>query len=419
MGRHTCNLLFLLISIFLTIHLIHPAHCQDAQAEQPVAGGETNLADEATDDAERDATRSEQKTTLDVDVDYEESEEGEIEEDDADELDIRCADYEFPSESFVSQTDPDKVYLVVGEVQDGPFKEQELTKFASVFGVRIIAHKDVEDDKVLHVANLVAQLLDNNGDGVVDSKAMQTQLLERYSAMFIVSDQGFTNYLLSSEDDKGFPVELKYCPYSFDYEENTKIQPGGEVETICPQDLFNKDRSVAFASDHLIGRGWPKILIDDEDDMETDPKFKAFTQYYNQAITDQTFDLDKTGCPEDDQEYCGMVMFASWAVTTYLGVDKCWCHSVGAWLLCDAEDANEKYPDLMKFIQDEMVKVIPDGKYSPTNDSVIKRVNEEVPPITQSKANAAADSEVSEVSDTASHEAENEGEEEDMGDDEL
>lgn len=365
------------------------------------------------------------------DVDYEGGEAGAFAgefdegypEGDEGELDLRCAEYEFPLESFNVQNDIDKVYLRVDEVGEGPFKLHDLTKLATVFGVRILAHKSIEDDKVIHMANLVAQLMDNDGDGKVDSVAMQEQLLERYAAMFIVSDQSFTNYLLSPEEDEGFPLELKYCPYSFDYEETSKIRPGGPVEANCPQDLFMKDRSVAFASDHLIGRGWPKLLVADDDEMETSAVFQSFVKLYQVAVADGTFDLDKTGCPEEDEEYCGMVMFASWAVTTYLGVDRCWCESVAAWNLCDSEATKAKYPDLVDFIQKYLVKRKPDGKYSPTDSSVIVRgaagetPSSPVKPMTQS---ARDDDDANQVDEEVEEERDSDSDgEDDVDDDDV
>lgn len=298
-------------------------------------------------------------------------------EEDADfDFQIRCAEYDFPEYAFAAQQDSTKAYFVVDEILKSPFTDVDLTKFVTVFGVRLVAHKSVDDDKILHVANLVAQFLDNDADGVIDHPAMGEQLVERFATMFLVSDQAFTDFLLSANEDEGLPLELKYCPFSFDYEEITKIQPGGDVEINCPEDLFNKDRSVAFASDHLIGRGWPKLLVTTEEEMDTSPVFLKFDQFYKKAVADGVFHLDQTGCPEDDQDYCGMVMFASWTLTTYLGVDRCWCQSVGAWTLCDKKDAEEKYPELMEFIETNMVPNIPDGAYSPSDNSVIIRVSQ-------------------------------------------
>eukprot|EP01068_Selenidium_serpulae_P007866 Selendium_serpulae@DN4823_c0_g1_i4.p2 len=198
-------------------------------------------------------------------------------------LGIRCADYDFPEFAFAAQQDPTKAYFVVDEILKSPFTDVDLTKFTTVFGVRLVAHKAVDDNKLLHMANLVAQFLDNDADGVVDHPAMAEQLVERFATMFLVADQDFTDYLLSANEDEGLPLELKYCPFSFDYEEITKIQPNGDVEVNCPEDLFMKDRSVAFASDHLVGRGWPKLLVTAEEEMESNPVFQKFDKFYRTA----------------------------------------------------------------------------------------------------------------------------------------
>ena len=51
--------------------------------------------------------------------------------------------------------------------------DSELSSFnrkVIVFGIDIYAVKEVEDIKLLHAANVMAQYLDNDGDGLVDNQ---------------------------------------------------------------------------------------------------------------------------------------------------------------------------------------------------------------------------------------------------------
>ena len=47
-----------------------------------------------------------------------------------------------------------------------------------VFGISIYAYAEVEDAKLLHAANLLAQYLDNNEDGVVDNQTVVDALVQ-------------------------------------------------------------------------------------------------------------------------------------------------------------------------------------------------------------------------------------------------
>tara|TARA_B100000795_G_scaffold184347_1_gene139898 strand:+ start:5445 stop:6275 length:831 start_codon:yes stop_codon:yes gene_type:complete len=55
----------------------------------------------------------------------------------------------------------------------------------AVFGIPIYAYSDVEDSKLLHAANIMAQYLDNNEDGTVDNVTLLTALSTNNAALFM------------------------------------------------------------------------------------------------------------------------------------------------------------------------------------------------------------------------------------------
>lgn len=283
---------------------------------------------------------------------------------------INCEDYEFPHEAF-SQTDISKVYLAVDQVREGSFKDVGLTKYTTVFGVRVIGHKSVPDDKILHAANLLAQVMDNNQDGVVDHPNAQEQLVDRFASLIVVPDDTFTNFLLSPEEGKGLPNELKFCPFAIDFEEISRIQPDADSEPLCDEFSFDKDRTLAFVTDHIVGRSWPFHFTEDPMNLPESKKFKKMRKFYDNAIADKNFDLKKTGCPEDDLDNCGMVMFTSWATSSMLGIDRCLCEGIAAWKLCDASEMKDKYPKLVEFMSKLLVEKFPDGNYDPSDKDML------------------------------------------------
>eukprot|EP00918_Siedleckia_nematoides_P061578 GHVU01134401.1.p1 GENE.GHVU01134401.1~~GHVU01134401.1.p1 ORF type:complete len:356 (+),score=82.68 GHVU01134401.1:264-1331(+) len=285
-------------------------------------------------------------------------------------IDVDCFDqYKFPNEKF-EQKDNSKVYLKVATLKDDVFAPLNITKYLTVFGVRVQGHKNVSDDRLLHVGNVIAQLLDANKDGKVDSLDVQKQLLERHATLFLMPTADAVDELLVDDDEdtvataKSFPLELKVCPFYFDFEDVSKIQPGATTEVTCPEDLFKKDRTVAFVSDHIMGRGWPLSLglNGHSEETELEARKSTLETLYETAVERGVFLPEEAGCPEDDMEYCTRVMFASWALTARLNADKCWCGTVGAFSLCTKDEMEKEFPELLTFVTD-LAPAIPDGKY--------------------------------------------------------
>ena len=70
-------------------------------------------------------------------------------------------------------------YPIVIETMPDNFNSVETVfdKYVNVFGVHIFGTLKTPTDKVLHSANIMAQYLDNNGDGVVDNSLVVNSML--------------------------------------------------------------------------------------------------------------------------------------------------------------------------------------------------------------------------------------------------
>ncbi len=69
-----------------------------------------------------------------------------------------------------------------------PNHQQQLAEYnrkVMVFGVPIYAAPKVDDDKLLHAANLMAQYLDNDEDGKVDNPKVMNAMLKANAALFM------------------------------------------------------------------------------------------------------------------------------------------------------------------------------------------------------------------------------------------
>lgn len=260
----------------------------------------------------------------------------------------RCDGWKFPEESFVEQSDKTKVYLKVARTADGPFKDQNITKFLSVYGIHIVGDEEVPDNKLEHVGNVMAKVLDRDGDGKPDNQELIDELSNFHPILFLISEADRIMTLMNAQNaDEGFPLELKFCPFAFDFEDAKKINPGGgEGDATCDTDEDEEkesenDRTLAFVLDHLMGRGFASVL--------GEPREEELTRIYKESLDAGTFEPENTGCPPESDE-CGRVMYASWGLSTLLGFDKCWCEQAQALKFCDADKLKAGEPELVDLL---------------------------------------------------------------------
>lgn len=64
------------------------------------------------------------------------------------------------------------------------------TKQVDVFGITIYATANAPDHKMLHAANVLAEFLDNDGDGMPDNQLVMNALLEKNAILIMTKDAG-------------------------------------------------------------------------------------------------------------------------------------------------------------------------------------------------------------------------------------
>ena len=67
------------------------------------------------------------------------------------------------------------------------------TKKVEVFGIKIFAVPAVADERLLHAANLMAQYLDNDEDGMVDNQAVVNKMVEQNAFMVMWKSESDLN----------------------------------------------------------------------------------------------------------------------------------------------------------------------------------------------------------------------------------
>ena len=101
-------------------------------------------------------------------------------------------------------------------IQDNPHVNQSgmacFTKYVEVFGLGVYAESGLSDEQVLHAADVLAELLDNDEDGVVDDQALLSRL----------QDMNALVPMFNSE-------EIDESPALLDFEENYNGNGAGAV----------------------------------------------------------------------------------------------------------------------------------------------------------------------------------------------
>ena len=87
---------------------------------------------------------------------------------------IACKKDSTPGSTFVNNGD-DPNFKIVQNTDAGLLS---FNKKVVVFGIDIYAVSKVEDKKLLHAANIMAQYLDNNEDGIVDNQLVVDKMIE-------------------------------------------------------------------------------------------------------------------------------------------------------------------------------------------------------------------------------------------------
>ena len=236
-----------------------------------------------------------------------------------------------------------------------PKLEEHFSKYIEIFGVPIYATSHVTDAKLLHAANVLAQYLDNDADGVPDNLLVLNALHSHDGAM--------TMFQTEWEYDHSDWLDMEELPeyYYFVglYAEET--YPIGEFDASL-EEILHLVTQCGYAN------AYPEIFADNSSliskymdnarggHFEEIPKSYARTAWY--TYTDQTCDYD-----------CMTTEYFYWALTTILGAQQYrWDEISSDWELQYREQVMDIDPDVYYLLTDPQYKlptVLPDANYSP------------------------------------------------------
>ena len=91
-------------------------------------------------------------------------------------------------------------------------------KKTNVFGIKIYATENVDNDKILHAASILAEYLDNDEDGIIDNQRVVDKLIEKKAWILMAEDESESRAAIRFPIGNRFFLEL--------YEEEVSIING-------------------------------------------------------------------------------------------------------------------------------------------------------------------------------------------------
>jgi hypothetical protein len=272
--------------------------------------------------------------------------------------------------------------LVVQQLPDQwRFLESVFPKYVNVFGVNVFVTDRTADAKVLHAANVMAQYLDNDGDGKPDNPIVldemkrrnaslimaateaevMSSVFERVPAKFIdMAEQGelAVQTLFAAETDPvtGFDASLEEVLHLITWTGYARAYPDafGERSGSTIAEYMDKARGGHFEES-------PSSDCEDETDRCALPPNGHYPEGAWYTYLDQTCDYA-----------CMITEYFYWALTAIMGAqsDAQRCEDISnEWALCTAEQVWSKDPDIYNLLTDarySLPTTLPDGTYSPS-----------------------------------------------------
>jgi len=235
---------------------------------------------------------------------------------------------------------------------------RQFSKYVDVFGVKIYAMEDVEDRKLLHAANVLAQYLDNNEDGEVDNPLVLQAMLDHKAYVIMVKTHNspdLERFFQAAPpdwegqdlyDEETIPNGAAHGKFDAALEELLHIVTHAGYAYAYP-DVFGEHEGslVARALDQARGGHFLKV-------PEKYPEGAWFTYY------DETCDYS-----------CQITEYIYWALTSILGAQDFpgrYEYIKDEWRLNTREKVKEGDPTIYKLLTDPQYafpRRLPDGTY--------------------------------------------------------
>lgn len=217
-----------------------------------------------------------------------------------------------------------------------------------VFGIPIYAYSNVEDTKLLHAANIMAQYLDNDEDGNVDNETVYDILLANDAALFMWKKESQIN--INAQDLGADETVIDWHSNGYEGRFDASLE---EVWHVITQSGYSK------AYPEVFGESIGSSLADAMDIA----RGGQFTSIPNNYPADAWYSYDDKTCDYD----CMSAEYFYWGMTSILGGQANRLDEISQeWKLNTKELMEEMDPALYELLTDPQYQfptVLPNGKY--------------------------------------------------------
>ena len=254
------------------------------------------------------------------------------------------------------------------EVESNPNPlDPALTNFSKYVNVLdcfdIYAESSISDAKVLHAASVVAELLDNNEDGIVDDPILEIELKNAETMMPI-----FSSEWSPAMDDVWDYYDGCVSAALFNNEIDP-TQPGHWGDDASVEEILHTINHCGHVEIYPSTFSlWPNSsLLSDAMDIARGGQFINIPSQYPEEAW---YHYDDWTC---DYE-CMAIEYLYWCIVSYMGIldDFQTCSGIdNEWELCTPELFESIDVSMFTIITDEQYKIpqlAPDGNYCPSNN---------------------------------------------------
>ena len=242
-----------------------------------------------------------------------------------------------------------------------PKLEEHFSKYIEIFGVPIYATSHVTDAKLLHAANVLAQYLDNDEDGVPDNLLVLNAIHSHDGAMTMHQ----TEWEYEHSDWPSMEDLTEYNYYTELWSSET--YPIGEFDASL-EEILHLVTQAGYANAYPEIFGLNSSLITTYMDNARGGHFEEVPKSQHGIITYPRIAW-YTAADETCDYECMTNEYFYWGLTTILGAQQYRWEAISSeWELQYKEQVMQTDPDLYYLLTDPQYKlptVLPDGNYSP------------------------------------------------------
>lgn len=239
------------------------------------------------------------------------------------------------------------------------------TKQIDVFGIQIYATNNVADDKMLHAANLLAEYLDNDEDGIPDNQPVVDAMVKHNTSLIMSKDEDEMRSLDRSSLPPGEKQGL------WDYE----TRPGGAERGVFDaaiEEIIHPITHVGYATVYpeVFGTN-PGSEVGKIMDEARGGHFERVPDIYPD---NSWYTYDDETCLYE----CQITEYIYWALTSILGAQNFPGRLENIqqeWRYNTKEKVEKGDPRIYALLTDPQYKfptILPDGSYSPKTFAIEK-----------------------------------------------